>query len=251
MSFSKFSILLCLSLFVVCLTFSACKEEPITADVKGAVAIQFNYTVDGQALSIGDVVQINGTAVSFEYANFYVGGIVFHPEEGDHVALTDQYMYVNPTENKADLTELDAGHYQMIQFFVGVDDTKNSQTETDFTSRDASDPLGMQNPSMHWGWNGGYKYIRIDGMVDSTGDGTPDTPLAFHLGNFDTYEFLTEFSFTLHDDIKEGTNILEFDLDMAKLFTSIDLVTDPSTHVFNDVELAKTFHANLANAITR
>ncbi len=40
----------------------------------------------------------------------------------------------------------------MAMFFVGVDPESNNQSEDDFTSRPADDPLSEQVPSMHWNW---------------------------------------------------------------------------------------------------
>ena len=159
------------------------------------------------------------------------------------------YILVKPEKTQHQITDLDAGRYSTVQFFVGIDDKENDQSEDDFTSRASGDPLAMDNPSMHWGWNGGYKYIRIDGMTDTDGDGTPETPLAFHLGNFEMFELITNFQFPIQNDFEGGSNSLEFEVDLAKLFTEIDLSTQTDTHVFNNVDLAKAFHANLSNAI--
>ncbi|HHM21588.1 MAG TPA: hypothetical protein ENJ20_06150 [Bacteroidetes bacterium] len=250
-TFKKISFLT-IGLAALLLASNGCKnKEDETPEIKkGDIHMHFKYTVNGQDLQIGQVYEINGTAVSFEFANFYLGKIVFHPEQGSHISLGDQYLLVTPDRHEHSTTQLDAGHYHKVEFIIGVDDKENDQTETDFTNRSPDDPLAMQNPSMHWGWNGGYKYIRIDGMTDTDADGTPDTPLGYHLGNFDMFDFIQNYSFDLHHEIVEGKNVIEFEFDLAKLFTGIDLSTQTDTHVFNDVELAKIFHANLGNAIT-
>lgn len=209
----------------------------------------FNYTVNGQPFSLGQVYEINGTAVSFEYANFYVGGMVLHPETGDHIKLEEEYLLVTPAETHFSITEVNSGHYHKIQFFVGIDDKENDQSEDDFTSRASSDPLGMHSPSMHWGWLGGYKYIRVDGMTDTDGDGTPETPLAFHLGNNEMHEFISNFEFE-HTDLMAGENQLQFEFDIAKLFAGMDLKTEYRTHVANNFELAVKYQENLTSAIT-
>lgn len=232
------------------LVFQACKKDETPEIKQGDIHFQFNYTVDGEAFNTGQNYMINGVAVNFEFAHFYIGGIKFHPEDGEHIAVEDTYFLVTPDNNEFHVATLDEGHYHMANFVVGVEDVENAQTEADFTSRSASDPLGMQTPSMHWGWNGGYRYIRIDGMVDTDGDGEPESSLAFHLGNFDAFDFLSNQSLEIQKDLAEGNNHVNFKFDLAKLFAGIDLKTEHSTHVFNNEDLAKRFHTNLATAFS-
>lgn len=225
--------------------YSCGEDSPGIANIE----FHFNYTVNGQPFSLGQVYEINGTAVSFEYANLYIGGMVLHPETGEQIKLEDEYLLVTPSETRFPITKVDAGRFQKIQFFVGIDDRENDQSEDDFTSRASSDPLGMHSPSMHWGWLGGYKYIRVDGMTDTDGDGTPETPLAFHLGNNEMHEFISNYEFQ-QTDLVAGDNNLQFEFDLAKLFAGMDLKTEFRTHVANNFDLAVRYQQNLTNAIT-
>lgn len=224
----------------------SCKDDNDSPDIAD-IEFAFNYTVNGAPFNIGQVYEINGTAVSFEFANFYIGGITLQPEEGDPITV-EEYLLVKPGQQNFSITSLDAGLYQNIQFFVGVADAENDQSEDDFTSRSTDDPLGMDSPSMHWGWIGGYKYIRVDGMTDTDGDGTPETPLAFHLGNNEMHEFISNFEFE-QTDLEGGDNQLNFEIDLAKLFEGMDLKTEFKTHVANNFPLAIRYQENLKNAI--
>ena len=116
------------------------------------------------------------------------------------------------------------------------------------TNRVDPDPLAEQLPSMHWSWNSGYKFIRIDGSVDTDGDGVPETGLQYHLGNNDrraTIQFLGQVN------LDKGNNDLEFEFDIAKMFTDIDIATHFSFHTTpTEADIADTFVNNLADALS-
>jgi len=243
---SSFLSLLLLGAFT--LTFTACDEDDPSMDAEEAMlSMMFEYQVDGAAFTPGEVYNINGTDVKIDIAHFYVGGIELMPEEGDAVVLEDKYLLVKPQSGMQELASVNTGHYHMLRFFVGVDPETNDQSEDDFTSRDADDPLGIQNPSMHWGWNAGYRFLRIDGEVDTDGDGTMDESMAFHLGND---EMLQNVQLMAHKDVeKDGSNMLHIRFDLAALFDGLDLSTDYSTHTNNDPELAAAVRDNIPGAM--
>ena len=76
---SKF---LLLALFILTtVAFSACnKDDQPTPEEKVMAGFEFDYVVDGEAYDTSKVYTINGTAVKFTIANFYVVGITFLSE---------------------------------------------------------------------------------------------------------------------------------------------------------------------------
>lgn len=242
--------LFCFALLSATLLFTACDnddEDPQIED--GTASMMFEYKVGEESLDLSKVYEINGTAVQFSLANFYVGGITFKPEEGTDetpVSVDGKYLLVSPEAGAQEVATLKAGHWHEVEFFIGVGPEENSQTEEDFTSRDADDPLALQDPPMHWNWNSGYRFVRIDGMVDTDGDSTPDANMEFHLG---TDQMRTELSYVIHKDIVEGNNMVHFKFDLEKAFENIDLSTEYVTHTGDHLELAKKLQGNLANAI--
>ncbi|NRA48765.1 MAG: hypothetical protein HRU12_06500 [Phaeodactylibacter sp.] len=243
----KFSALAILA--ILALSFSACDDDDDTPDIQeGTVNMMFEYKVDGADFDTAQVYTINGTAVKINIANFYVGGIELEPEGGDAIPVDGKYLLVTPDAGMQEVTTVPAGHYHEVKFFVGVDPTTNSQSEDDFTSRDSDDPLSIQFPAMHWNWNSGYRFLRIDGKVDTDGDGEVDETLAFHLG---TDNMLAEIEIEAHKDVEKGSNMLHLEFDLAKLFDGIDLSADYSTHTMNNPELAAAVRDNIANAISK
>lgn len=228
------------------LIFSACSKDDDEPAGQATVGMEFNYLVNGMAFDTAQLYDINGTAVKFTIAQFYVGGIVIADISGEETTLEGKYLLVKPNAGLQEVGKMKPGHAHEVKFFIGVGPTENNQTETDFTSRKADDPLSVQFPAMHWSWLTGYRFIRVDGKVDTNGDGTPDETMAFHIG---TDPFLTNLQFTAHKDLKDGMNHLNFKFDLARLFDGIDLSKDYVTHTGNNPELAERFRANLTKAI--
>lgn len=222
--------------------FAACNEDEEETPVLG---VEFDYLVNGEAYDTTRVYDINGTAVQFSIANFYVGGITFESEDGKETEMEGKYLLVTPEAGMQEIGTLEVGHQHMLKYFIGVGPEENGQTEADFTNRKADDPLSVQFPAMHWNWLSGYRFIRIDGKVDTDGDGAPDETMAFHIG---TDAFLTNLEFTIHKDVEGGMNHLHFEFDLAKLFEGIDLANDHVTHTGNNLPLANQFRDNLPKA---
>ncbi|RMG86879.1 MAG: hypothetical protein D6714_03395 [Bacteroidetes bacterium] len=218
------------------------------------VALHFDYVVNGEAFQPGKAYLIGGTAVKFDVANFYVGGIEFFPETGDSIPVSGKHLLVTPENTDHIVTTLDPGHYHQLHCFIGVDMATNNQSESDFTNRPSDDPLAAQDPSMAWSWGSGYKFIRIDGQVDTDGDGTPETPLQFHLGDPDPTDdvpkFRRDLAFVIHKDVASGDNVINIQFDLARCFQNIDLSAEYITHVGDNVTLANSFFGNLDKAFS-
>ncbi len=248
MKFNKFILGICaLALLTV---FSSCDDDDNVTRLDSDVSFQFDYSFADQEFAYDQVFDLGGTAVSFQTVQFYVGGIKLHPEEGDAISLEDKYLLVKPTSGAQEITTLDKKHYHMGEFFIGVSPEDNDQTSEDFDMRDpATDPLARQNdPPMNWNWNAGYLFVRIDGMVDLDGDGTPETVLEYHLGRD---EFLRNVSITLHTDVTEDEQAIVFDFDVAALFNGIDVSQEYSMHTGDAPAVAAIFADNIPGAISK
>lgn len=229
--------------FVSVFVITGCDDDDDASDANN-LALTFDYRVGDRDFAYGDVYTINGTAVSFDFAQFYVSGIELIDDTGGATSFDDVYLLVNPDQTRYQVGELADGDYTSLNFDIGVDAATNSQSETDFTERPADDPLALQVPEkMHWNWNVGYIFLKINANVDTDGDGTPETYTEYHLG---TDNLLT--TVTLADDalVQDGEIDLRFQLD--QLFSSIDLSTAGATHVMDNMPLAMEIADNYALA---
>jgi hypothetical protein len=243
---------LLIALIGASLIFTSCDDDNGTPEVEeGTVSMMFEYKVGEENFETSKVYNIGGTAVEFVVANFYVSSIVLMPEPDsgkEPINVEGKYLLVTPDAGAQELLTIETGHIHEAKFNIGIDPETNNQSTEDFTNRPADDPLSLQDPPMSWNWNTGYRFVRIDGLVDADGDGTPEEVMEFHLGLDD---FLTELEYTVHEDVEKGGNMLHFQFDLAKLFDGIDLSTEYQTHTFDNMELATKFRDNLSAAISK
>ncbi|RMG58901.1 MAG: hypothetical protein D6722_22990, partial [Bacteroidetes bacterium] len=158
-------------------SLQSCKQEGCTnpdavnydADAKdGGICIlpeltmHFHPMMGSSDFALNQVYTINGVAVEFSTIQFYVSGL----ELGDasDFDAPDVYLLVKAGQMMYELGEITAGAKPSLRFNVGIDSVTN---HLDPSTYDASNPLAFQSPSMHWSWDSGYIFFRIDGKVDT------------------------------------------------------------------------------------
>jgi len=243
---ANFNIYLIASAIVLLLTIQGCGDETDsdTAELK----FDFEFQINDEDLAFGQVYDLNGSKVSFKVANYYIGGLKMTQTDDAVIDLSSDYLLAGPGNLFTVGDRIPATNIVKFDFFIGVDETTNNQTETDFTSRPSSDPLGMKDPSMHWNWNSGYKFVRIDGEVDTDGDDLPDTPISYHIGS---NPLLKNISISTNRAIDDDSTI-SFVFDMNEFFESVDFKTveNQDTHTGNNLALAQLLVSNLESALS-
>ncbi|NND04743.1 MAG: hypothetical protein HKN87_00060 [Saprospiraceae bacterium] len=232
-------------IFSMVLLFASCKKDDEIGPAQ--VTFAFDFTVDGESLVFGETYIINNQSVSFKTANYYIGGLRLQHSDGSTIDLSTQYLLAG-LGNTATLSgDVPIGDITKAEFFVGVDPVNNTQSEDSFVSRPTNDPLGIKDPSMHWNWNTGYKFVRFDGEVDTDDDGVVDTPIAYHLGSD---PLLTNMNINKTLNLKSGENTITFDFQLEQFFSSVDFKNELDTHTGNNLPLAMRLRDNLDAAIT-
>lgn len=123
--------------------------------------------------------------------------------------------------------------FTSITGFVGVGSDYNHEDPSAF---DNSDPLNISNANdMHWGWNPGYIFLKLEAKVDTLDDGIDnfDHFVIFHVGSD---SFLQTFNFNDINWLASGssTHTFPLKLDLQKFLQNggqtIDLKTEFSSH---------------------
>ncbi len=244
------NVFLILTLFA--LSWTACEKDD-NGDDLSEVQLEINYLVDGQPLVVDQAYDLNGTKVSFNVANFYISGISLVNDANEETAFEDLYLLARPDQRTFDLGQVAEGMYSNLKFSVGVQPEENAMSEEDFTSRPADDPLAMQSPSMHWSWNAGYRFLRVDGLVDTNGNGEleviAEEAMEYHLG---TNNFLTNLDININQEFEDdGTTVISINFDLATLLSGLDLTTEPQTHTGDKPEIAQKVKAQIPAAFTK
>lgn len=245
---------------LITLTFtSGCKEkgctDPLAANynpdakesdgncVFPSLSLHFHSFVGDQPFAFNTVYTIDGLAVSFTTAQFYVSGVQVGGD-GSFDTNEDTYLLVTADKSVYEIGEITAGHKHMLMFNVGLDSIANHSDPTTYA---AEHPLAPKNPNMHWSWNSGYIFIRIEGLVDTDANGTPDAEMVLHVG---TDAKRTAIALTAHKEVAAEEETIHMEVDFAKLFTGIDLKTDRVTHTGDNPTLASKLVENLPAAFS-
>jgi hypothetical protein len=123
--------------------------------------------------------------------------------------------------------------FSSMSAFLGVPADRNHADPTAFAE---SDPLYITNANdMHWGWNPGYIFIKVEAKVDTIDDAIDnfDHLVVFHVGGDD---YLQNLNFGSLSWNAAGANLYatSLKLDMKTFLnngsSSIDLMTEYSSH---------------------
>jgi hypothetical protein len=200
-------------------------------------ADNFNYTTI--------LTDKNGTKFQIDAIQMY-----FSAFAAQNTSIASSVLFVKPEVSSYTVGNIPAGDYPGLRFSVGVPANLNTQAGADakdITEYSSGHPLSFQVPSMHWSWNTGYIFLRIDGRYDSTGDNTPNENFRLHVGNNPN---LAELHFPGAYTVSPSTDkVLNFEIDYVEFFDDLDLLTENTLH--GNSTLATKIVGNYAKAIKR
>lgn len=254
------------------------------------IAAVADVTFLGEPIDTSEYYQLEDFSYRFDIARFYVGGFVV-TAGGEEIDRSDEPYLLGQESTPAEANLLSdvsvASGIDEITFNIGVGPDINGQSEQDFLSRPVEDPLSVQDPAMHWNWNTGYRFIRIDGVgiipidtivadtidnvvtvrdtlsdgmvvvsidtieqviLDTIQVGADTVKIEYHLG---TDDLLTTVTADRGFDrlVAGDENRFLVRLDLANLLQVVDLrvSSDQITHTFDNLELAVRMQEQLAN----
>ncbi len=152
------------------------------------VTFTFDHKAGSETLALDTTIFTiwNGKNVVISRAEFYVSEIELTKTNGSRIPLTDVHLLVNAnTPNRIyDAGNWDVDGISSLTLHLGVDPDHN---HLDPTAYPENHPLAIQDPSMHWGWSAGYRFLVVEGKVDNNNDGIPETEFQFHNLGDDLY----------------------------------------------------------------
>ncbi|MES2691745.1 MAG: MbnP family protein [Bacteroidota bacterium] len=163
------------------LLLGACKEEPAKPAEEGFNGIR--YTATG-SLGINVVHKFNtadlkqntdyvtaaGDTISIEQLRYYFSNVQLKNADGIWVNLGNYNLLdiEDAASMKVAITNVPAGTYNKIRFYIGVDSVANSSGAQEGALNPAND--------MFWSWNTGYIFFRLKGKFNG------NNPLALDIG---------------------------------------------------------------------
>ncbi|MCF8239279.1 MAG: hypothetical protein K9I85_14045 [Saprospiraceae bacterium] len=186
------------------------------------VQFTFHHKVNGEELKVNETLFTiwNGKTMRIDRAEFYLSEISLIEQGGAKTTLSDQYILADASEPGKvwSIGNVNLDEIQGVEVHIGVDQAKN---HLDPSTYQLGHPLGFQDPSMHWGWAAGYRFMAIEGYVDNNNDGIPESLFQYHnLG--DNLYFTT--SIDGEATAESGVLTVNIDVDYAKLFEGMTLI---------------------------
>jgi hypothetical protein len=132
------------------------------------VDLHINHLLNGEPMAFMKTVPspTGGYFFKVETLRYYVSGIKITHDGGKVTEAKNVYILVNPaTSGDTPLGMFDVTNVEAIEFSIGVDKVTN---HLDPTTYPTTHPLAMQNPTMHWGWTSGYRFVAIEGYAGAT-----------------------------------------------------------------------------------
>jgi hypothetical protein len=217
---------------------------PLMGQMKN-LSFKFNHTVNGVPLEMDKTVFSihNGKKVKITRADFYLSGITLIGNNQDSFKIDKSYVLSSAYEpNKVHAVGQYPHNFSFnkLSMDVGIDEETNHADPSVYS---ASHPLGPKTPDMHWGWAGGYRFIALEGFVDSNGDDIPENIFQFH-GLGDILLFTSTINLTENHD--PNSEVIVINLDYGKLFTNIAMTGNLIHH--NSGNLNKVLLTNAANS---
>lgn len=211
---------------------SSCKKNPASTPDPGSYTLRMNvFPVYGNATLYLDSTYhtAEGYDVQFTDIKFYAHQWKYADNYLTYASLFDYREKGNNFIVESTKPE----QFPSLQGYLGVGPDDNHSDPTAYPNHSA---LNIMNAGgMHWGWNPGYIFIKVEAKVDTIPDGTPlfDHYAVFHVG---TDAFLQTISFpTIHWVNTGGVNYeAKLRLDMQQFLVNgsqaIDLKTEYITH---------------------
>ena len=184
---------------------------------QNAVTIQINHLLDTNQFE-NEVNSTNNIGNSFmlDRLQYYISGFSITHDGGQVIEIDDLYVLVSLLDSSEpsiiELGEFDIENLESVGFFFGVDDENNHGDPSLWA---ADHPLAPKSPSMHWGWNAGYRFIALEGKSGPN----VDQELQFHgIGD----EFYQQLNFPVTMSGNESFNV-KLDAEYKNLLQDIDI----------------------------
>ncbi|MEY2925189.1 MAG: hypothetical protein RLZZ337_1739 [Bacteroidota bacterium] len=154
---------------------------------------------------------------------YYISGISVTHDGGKVTEFPTIYVLQQGTDlNPINLGTIDATTIESISFCVGVDQGQNHKDPSRWPSSHALSP---KSPSMHWGWESGYRFAVIEG---STGENFMQKFAIHALGNKNYFKL----NIPVTTEMVDGAELITLNADYTKIISGINL----NVGVFNHGE---------------
>lgn len=232
--------------------FSSCEKEEAVGVSQFTLNIDFEY--NGQEMILFEEHDYDAAyTLKIEKLQLYLSNVKLFNETGSVVDLGEIIYQDNFLNDPLVSREIPAGNYNKIEFSVGVPQSLNGTDSPDFDAALYSEthPLSL-NKGMYWTWNSGYRFVLLDGRVNTnpTIDDEFETLLSIHTGK--DYSFRSKSIAINYVANADGVGSLTLVFEVSKFLAGdddvIDIAVDNQSHGTNE-DLANRLSDNVIKAI--
>ena len=178
------------------------------------IYLKINHRLGAEKFEYNKQVKNNfNEAFTLSRLQYYLSGIKIYHDGEINTYYPNKFMLItaNNTFTKELIGDLNFETIEAIEFLIGV---KTPENNADPTAWDSNHPLAPKEPTMHWGWTAGYRFLAMEGKSGAS----LDKLFEIHaLGN----DNLIPAKFNVTAKEENGEKIIELDADYTRIIESI------------------------------
>jgi hypothetical protein len=225
-------------LLVLALGFAFANARP--------VYLRIDHTQNGLPFDMSRVFpSVDGTYdMKVTSLRYYVSEVTVIHDGGKQELLTDVFLLVDAGKpTKFFLADLDVDNVERVVFSIGVPVFLNHNDPAKYPE---GHPLGFQNPSMHWGWAAGYRFVAFEGLA-GRGE-APSTVFQFHTLSDDLF---TTTSVTTSAINSDDEVVIPVRAEVSQILNGIDATYGQIVHgaTGDAITVMQNFGKNVFSAV--
>lgn len=185
----------------------------------GDLTLAIDHRMQGQVVQAGTTYAMDNGAWYFKprFLKYYLAEITVIHDGGKRTQLKDLYVLVDAlSRDRYPLGSVDVTNVEALEFHVGVDKQRN---HLDPTIYPPEHPLALKNPTMHWGWAAGYRFLAVEGSAGTSATVVSADVQVHTVGN----ELYRKITMPVRA-VPTPTGIeLQLTAEYSKLFTGLDV----------------------------
>lgn len=194
-------------------------------DSMNSLNLNFNLKYNNEPMVMfQDYTYPTGETFSLQRVSFFIANISLDNQlvkADEYIDLTSSHSTQSGAESGLSyrIENIPSGNYEKLKFSIGVTPENNSMHPSDFPENSS-----LSRSSEYWNNWSSYVFYKIEGIIDTNGDGTKNGTISLHIGGdevFRTLEINEEIIIT--DDVISRTDI---NIDMANVFENSGQVYD-------------------------
>ncbi len=128
------------------------------------IKLQIHHLLDGSNFELEKPSKNNlGHSFILTRMEYYLGAFILEHDGGKTTAIDSFWYLVNAEkETMIDLGKHNIQQLEKIHFHIGIDSAFNHRDPTLYPE---DHPLALKEPSMHWGWTSGYRFLALEGWA--------------------------------------------------------------------------------------